>query len=110
MAAGFCLLAGFALARYLPNGSLDPTFGGDGKVTTDVGANAHGASALQPDGKIVAAGESTIGFALARYLSNGSLDPTFSGGGKVFTDFGGGTLSVLSLSSPITAGLEWWQE
>jgi len=25
----------FALARYLPDGSLDAGFGGDGKVTTD---------------------------------------------------------------------------
>ena len=47
----------FALARYNPNGSLDPSFSGDGKQTTDFGAGdwAKGV-ALQGDGKIVAVG------------------------------------------------------
>lgn len=49
----------FALARYLPNGALDLSFGSDGKVTTGFGGNcAFGDDmALQPDGKIVVAGE-----------------------------------------------------
>ena len=39
--------------------------------------------AVQPDGKIVAAGYAAPGgFALARYQTNGALDPTFSGDGK----------------------------
>ncbi|MGH2732265.1 MAG: delta-60 repeat domain-containing protein, partial [Actinomycetota bacterium] len=72
----------FALARYNPDGSLDPTFGGDGIVTTAVGVGDDRvfALALQPDGRIVAAGESFNGvdrdFALARYNPDGSLDPT----------------------------------
>ena len=91
----------FALARYNPDGSLDPTFSGDGKQTSSFGAigtfTAIGANAvaIQPDGKIVAAG-STIGdyrvgddFALARYNPDGSLDPTFSGDGKQTTNFAG---------------------
>ena len=47
----------FALARYNPNGSLDTSFSGDGKQTTDFGGS-DGASgvALQGDGKIVAVG------------------------------------------------------
>ena len=79
----------FALARYNPNGSLDTSFSGDGKQTTDFGANGV---ALQPDGKIVAAGVGGAGydqFALARFNPNGSLDTSFSGDGKERTDFGG---------------------
>jgi uncharacterized delta-60 repeat protein len=59
----------FILVRYLPDGRLDPTFGGGGLVTTDFGDwdEAH-ALVLQPDGKLVAAGHSGFGdFALARY-------------------------------------------
>ncbi|MDW8426861.1 MAG: delta-60 repeat domain-containing protein, partial [Meiothermus sp.] len=50
----------FALVRYNPNGTLDPTFGSGGKVTTDLGSSRDIASALvlQPDGKLVAAGYS----------------------------------------------------
>ena len=84
----------FALARYLPDGSLDPTFGVGGKVTTDFGSSdVASALVLQPDGKLVAAGgvqfDGPGDFALARYLPDGSLDPTFGVGGKVTTDFGG---------------------
>jgi uncharacterized delta-60 repeat protein len=81
----------FALARYNADGSLDSTFGSSGKVTTDFGGfDAASAVAIQPDGRIVAAGRTEGGdFALTRYNSNGSLDTTFGGGGKVTTDFGG---------------------
>ena len=84
----------FALARYNPNGSLDTSFSGDGKQTTDFGGVGDGATgvALQADGKIVAVGSSRSGggdFALARYNPNGSLDTSFSGDGKQTTDFGG---------------------
>ena len=52
----------FALARYLPNGTLDPSFSGDGTVLTDFGSGRSTvayALALQPDGKIVVAGSSS---------------------------------------------------
>ncbi|MEO5952996.1 MAG: delta-60 repeat domain-containing protein, partial [Chloroflexia bacterium] len=89
--------ADFVLARYLSDGSLDTSFGGGtGKVTTDFFGSYDTANALaiQTNGKIVAAGSADHGansndFALARYLSDGSLDTTFSGNGKVFADFGG---------------------
>ncbi len=80
----------FAVARYNPNGSLDTSFDSDGRVTTafpfrnDV---VHGV-ALQADGKIVVAGESSTDFALARYNANGSLDASFGSGGTVLSDFG----------------------
>ena len=87
--------AHFALARYNPNGSLDPSFSGDGRQTTDFGVASQcceGATgvAIHANGKIVAVGTNGHGgFALARYNSNGSLDPAFSGNGKQETDFGG---------------------
>src|SRR5947209_5776224 len=83
---------GFALARYNPDGSLDPSFGSGGRVLTGGVALARGL-ALQSDGKIVVAGFSDAGggqdFALARYNPDGTLDLTFGTGGKVTTDFGG---------------------
>ncbi len=83
----------FALARYNPNGSLDTSFSGDGKQTTDFGGADRSANgvAIQGDGKIVAVASAPAGadFALARYNPNGSLDTSFSGDGKQTTDFGG---------------------
>jgi uncharacterized delta-60 repeat protein len=83
-----------ALARYTPDGSLDTTFGGDGKVTTNFTRRYDEALglALQADGKIVAVGGAGFGganpkVAVARYLSDGSLDPSFHADGKVVTDF-----------------------
>lgn len=79
--------ADFALARYHSNGSLDRSFNLDGRVVTVFGGASDRANAvaIQPDGKIVAAGVSDDDFALARYNSNGSLDSTFSDDGKVTT-------------------------
>ena len=72
-------------------GMLDPTFDGDGKVTTDFsnGTDLARGVALQPDGKIIAAGSTNSDFALARYNSDGSLDSNFGSGGRVTTDFFG---------------------
>lgn len=76
-----------ALARYNADGSLDPSFGGDGSVTTDLVSSAR-ALAIQGDGKIVAAGDAGGDFALVRYNVDGVLDKTFGGGdGVVTTDF-----------------------
>ncbi len=85
----------FAVLRYATDGSLDPTFGTGGKVTTDLGGvYDEGLDvAVQGDGKIVVAGYSYTGsngdFALVRYAADGSLDPSFGTGGKVITDIGG---------------------
>jgi hypothetical protein len=71
------------LAGSLPAGSLDPGFNSAGWVTAQVGtADAGGAGALQPDGKIVVAGSvhlssGTDTIALLRYLPDGRLDTTF---------------------------------
>jgi uncharacterized delta-60 repeat protein len=80
----------FALARYNHDGTLDPTFGGDGRVTTDFtkGFDSANGVALQDNGKIVAAGgASESRFALARYNRDGTLDTFFGGDGKVTTTF-----------------------
>jgi|GEM_PF-511057 len=82
----------FALVRYKRDGILDPTFGTNGKVTTSSGPGYHDAAnalAIQPDGKLVAAGYSvgpsdySLKFAVIRYNTNGSLDTSFGPGGIV---------------------------
>jgi uncharacterized delta-60 repeat protein len=85
----------FALARYNSDGSLDPTFGNGGTVSTDFFGNEDDAFSvlIQPDGKIVAVGSANnpatfYDFAAVRYLSNGTIDPSFGVAGKVSTDFG----------------------
>ena len=79
----------FALARYNADGSLDATFGTDGKLITDFDSFDAGSSVrIQADGKILLGGMSGYNFALARYNVDGSLDTTFNGDGKVATDFG----------------------
>lgn len=86
----------FALARFNPDGSLDPTFGDGGTRITDIGGNDRcNGLAILADGKLVAAGdaENSGGFALARYDPDGSLDPAFGTGGIVTTNLGSGALS-----------------
>ncbi|MCD4789365.1 MAG: T9SS type A sorting domain-containing protein [Bacteroidales bacterium] len=86
----------FAIARYNQDGSLDSSFGTNGKILTTFstkGAIAYGI-AVQTDGKIVAAGissdeNSNIDFSLVRYNTDGSFDNSFGVGGKVTTDFEG---------------------
>jgi uncharacterized delta-60 repeat protein len=99
----------FALVRYLPDGSLDPSFGSGGIVTTDFGnLDLAFAIAADPSGRIVAAGQSGSDFALARYTGDGSLDASFGSGGKVTTDFSDGSSEganglVISPTGTITA-------
>ena len=83
----------FGLARYDADGSLDVSFGSDGKVMTDFAREDSAALAvtLQHDGKIVAAGSAFntntfLDFALSRYNADGSLDASFGSGGRVTTD------------------------
>jgi uncharacterized delta-60 repeat protein len=83
----------FAVARYNVDGSLDAAFGSGGIVLTDLGSGSFDQArgvVLQQDGKIVVAGsttaDGTFDFAVARYDSDGALDPGFGSGGKVWTD------------------------
>jgi uncharacterized delta-60 repeat protein len=111
----------FALVRYNGSGTLDASFGTGGKVFTDFGLVQQGFSfaqadslAVQPDGRIVLAGQAYLAqnqrydFALARYSTNGALDTTFGSGGKVITEFAtpnAGAFSVaIQVDGMIVAG------
>ena len=88
----------FFVARLLPNGSLDPSFGNGGQEF--IGFNAGGYEgemasgvSLQTNGQIVFFGtvESDFGdsrAAVARLNPNGSLDSSFGSGGEVMVNFG----------------------
>lgn len=86
----------FALARYTTSGALDTTFGSGGTVITQAGLDyAYATSvALQPNGKIVAAGLSQIGsnnqYAVVRYNNDGSLDNSYGNAGVVLVSFADG--------------------
>ena len=91
----------FAIARYNSDGSIDTGFGTGGRVSGNVNGLAR-AVAIQPDGKIVLAGDVSFpstnnvnvsDFTVARFNANGSLDLAFgsSGTGQVATDIGGAT-------------------
>lgn len=101
----------WAVMRLNPNGTLDPSFGTNGIVTTNFFASLDEATevAIRPDGKIVATGWVTRGgvndgisydFAVAQYLPNGTLDPSFGTNGTTFADFGRGDLAQTSVLQP----------
>lgn len=87
----------FSVTRYNPNGLRDSTFSGDGKIIVNFGGDDTAwAVEVQSDNKIVVAGETCkttsatgCNVAMVRFNANGSLDTTFSGDGKVVTDFAG---------------------
>jgi uncharacterized delta-60 repeat protein len=85
----------FLLARYHSDGTLDASFGSGGLVGTGFGHRHFAAVsvvALRSDGRILVAGsvssDASTQVALARYTSDGVLDPTFGVGGTVASDFG----------------------
>jgi uncharacterized delta-60 repeat protein len=82
----------FALVRYRPSGAVDTPFGVNGRVTTDFDSLSDFGNgvAIQSDGKIVVAGSaartdafSRARFGFARYMPDGTLDPSFGDGGRV---------------------------
>lgn len=85
----------FAVVRYLPTGAIDTSFGTSGFTYTDFNGRGDlaNASVLQPDGKLIVAGNANIeqgedyDFAVARYNPNGTLDTTFDGDGRLTTRF-----------------------
>jgi uncharacterized delta-60 repeat protein len=99
----------FALARYEEDGDPDPTFGSAGIVLTEYPGASEGARALalQPDGKLVVAGEADATgdgqvFALARYKSDGKLDATFGACGlttNALSDRGIDRIHAIALQS-----------
>ncbi|HEX7814507.1 delta-60 repeat domain-containing protein [Dyella sp.] len=84
---GMAISVAGAFATSAQAASLDPTFGSAGITSTAFGS--YGAAArivIQPDGRMVSAGQDATGdFTLARYTSSGQLDTSFNGTGKVTT-------------------------
>ncbi|WP_020561603.1 thrombospondin type 3 repeat-containing protein [Methylosarcina fibrata] len=84
-----------AVVRYNADGTLDKSFSKNGKVTTTIGSlDDRAYKVIQlPDGKLLVAGytqaaDDDANFVLVRYNSDGSLDTSFSGDGKLATNFG----------------------
>lgn len=86
----------FCAARYLPNGTLDASFGSGGKVITAFSNSDDvvNVAVLQPDGKLVLAGRCSNGttddVCALRYEINGALDVSFGSSGKLITVVGSG--------------------
>lgn len=91
---GMVMVLGLTAPSHADPGQLDLGFGVDGVRATDLGGTYDWAyaTAVQPDGRILAAGvtnaRGTHDFAVARYLASGALDPTFGENGVAITDFG----------------------
>ena len=80
----------FFLVRYSGDGSLDNSFGTNGKLSTPFSVNGDSYSnalTVQPDGKILVIGTARVNnkwsFAIARYNSNGNFDNSFGNQGRV---------------------------
>ena len=85
----------FAILRLDAEGEPDPTFGDDGVVITPYGIwGVARAMAIQPNGKIVLAGGNGGGWALARYTTEGELDPTFGDDGKATSSLYGDAFAL----------------
>ncbi len=99
----------FTLFRYLSNGTLDTTFGTNGRVTSDFGRGMDDRALnlkVYRDGRILASGQSGNGntntaAVLARYLPNGTLDTTFGTNGLLtinpfgpYTAFGASDIAL----------------
>lgn len=77
-----------ALVRYAPDGTLDPSFGEGGVVTTSLSQSAFARTIALDGDAILVAGYSFLDpdgshFVLARYTADGGLDPAFGDGGLV---------------------------
>ncbi len=110
------------IAAFAADGELDSSFDGDGKVSTDVGANYDSAinAVQQPDGKIVTVGTTRNtdtdpdNLLIVRYNTDGSPDQTFGTGGKtvvvntssISTNFGIASGAALQADGKIIVSLE----
>lgn len=102
----------FFLAKYNSDGSIDTSFGTNGKTSVDfkeffvdLHADDHcNKITVQNDGKIVAAGfsfstDNSAHFSLARFSSNGTLDTTFGSDGKMVTSILGYSDAIFDVDS-----------
>lgn len=76
-----------AVVRYNSDGSIDTSFGTDGRVFADTTYGIFHSVLVQADGKIVAAGRNDDNAFVMRLNSNGTFDTTFSGDGKLLVNF-----------------------
>lgn len=81
----------FAILRLNANGSIDTSFGNQGRATFDFnGRNDYLSDVLvTTEGKIILTGSSSGDFSALRINSNGSLDLSFGTNGQLVTDIGG---------------------
>jgi uncharacterized delta-60 repeat protein len=107
----------FAVVRYLPDGTLDPGFGIDGIVRTDLttGDDIGFDVVIQPDGRIVVAGTAQMSsagsrFAVVRYRRGGGLDRGFGEGGASLGERGTIVRSVALRSDGgiVVTGYDEW--
>src|SRR6185437_13684215 len=99
---------GSGLARFLPNGATDTTFGNGGfAALPNLGIpSVHPGLAVQSDGKLVWAGEATASngtgstFAVVRFNANGTLDQGFGADGLATTTFPVFNASVQGAQKP----------
>jgi uncharacterized delta-60 repeat protein len=94
-AGGALAVLGFASTATAAPGQPDLTFGHDGIRIVDFGGNdVANALAVQPNGRVVVAGATTVGenqnVAIARLTAAGDLDPSFSGDGRFTYEPGAG--------------------
>ncbi|MET0556034.1 MAG: delta-60 repeat domain-containing protein [Vicinamibacteria bacterium] len=97
----------FAIARFLPDGALDTTFGTAGLALLDSGEPEYAAQIVElPNGNLMLAGTTSSGgvsvdFILTRLLPGGTLDTSFGTDGFLRTDFtGGDTCNALVIAGP----------
>jgi uncharacterized delta-60 repeat protein len=99
---------GFALVRFNPDGSLDSSFDGDGKISSFFASSANDI-AIDSAGRIVVAGYANWDFAVARYNVDGSPDASFGSNGRVVTPVGssidvGRSVAIDALGHIVVAG------
>lgn len=94
----------FAVFRFLENGIIDSSFADNGIFTFDPfwfnGSGFAESIALQSDGKIVVCGEYDFNTAaiVVRLNTNGTLDSSFNGTGKLTLEYNGFNTSANSLA------------
>jgi uncharacterized delta-60 repeat protein len=98
----------FIVARYHVDGTPDLEFGENGQVISQIGSYNDWCNtiAIQPDGKIVAAGGTGIlppgyfkyDFVLVRYNSDGTIDDSFGENGIVTTHIGSSSSIAYSMA------------
>ncbi|WP_061290041.1 M10 family metallopeptidase C-terminal domain-containing protein [Azotobacter vinelandii] len=110
----------FSVARLNADGSLDTGFGSDGKASFDPGQGYAQVNSLtlQPDGKILLAGQSynlgnnTYDFSVIRLNADGTLDTGFGSDGKAIFDIAWGndeghSLTVLPDGKILVSGYSY---